>query len=229
MFVKAPLIRGYSVISPLVAMLGDNGFICGGYARYCASPTVNPPYADDVDVYCYTEADFAILSERLKQHLEVQVETQRAVTFVASDEGELAFVPKVQLVKPVTKFRMVTVGSKESVIDNFDFTVVRAAILSDTEALVDPQFAEDEKSRRLRLKNIHCPISSTLRCIKYVQRGYNLFPFDVLALFLDWDRRDLEYRRELIEGLEELQAAYGGGQMLTKDRLSAIYDLMNVD
>lgn len=229
MFSPVPLLRGFDVIAPLFDLIGDNGFICGGYARYCASPTVSPAKAEDVDVYCYTEADFDVLSTKLKQHLKVQVETTRAITFVPSDEGELAFVPTVQLIKPVTQFRMVTVGSKEDVIGNFDFTVVRAAIVDGKTAIVDPDFIADEKAKRLHLKNIHCPISSTLRCIKYVERGYTLMPWDCLTLFLDWDRRDPDYRRELIEGLDELQAAYGGGPQMTQQRLTAIYDLINVD
>ncbi|WP_109798695.1 hypothetical protein [Novosphingobium meiothermophilum] len=229
MFTKTPIIRGFDVIRPLYDLLGDRGVICGGYARYCASPTVSPIPADDVDVYCHTEEDFAFLKGRISGHLGVQVETNRAITFKTSTTGKLAFVPKIQLIKPVKKFRMVTVGSAEEVIGNFDFTVVRAAIVSPTEVLVDHRFAEDEEAKRLRLINIHCPISSTLRSIKYVERGYNLLPFDLLELFLDWDRRDEDYRVELVEGLNELKIAYGGGKLLPNDRLTALYDLINVD
>lgn len=229
MFVETPIIRGFDVIAPLFDLLGSRGVICGGYARFCASPTVAPPAADDVDVYCHQSEDYESLKEELCKHLSIAVESNRAVTFRPSNEGRLAFVPKVQLVKPVAKFRMVTVGSAQEVIDNFDFTVVRAAILNPATVLVDADFHADETARRLRLKNIHCPISSTLRCTKYVGRGYTLMPFDCLALFLDWDSRDAEYRRELVDGLAELQAAYGGGQPLPQDRLTALYDLINVD
>lgn len=229
MFKETPLLRGFDVIAPLFELIGDRAVICGGYARFCASPTITPPKADDVDVYCHRVEDFEALRVELKQHLQVQVETNRAITFTPTTEGRLAFVPKVQLVKPVTRFRMVTVGSAQEVIDNFDFTIVRAAILSSTTVLVDADFHADEQARRLRLKNIHCPISSTLRCTKYVERGYTLMPFDCIALFLDWERRDDTYRQELVEGLSELQAAYGGGPVLASERLTALYDLINVD
>jgi hypothetical protein len=228
-FVDLPLIRGFDVVRPLFELINGRATICGGYARYCASPKVTPAPTDDVDVYCGDELSYEALKAEIAQHMSIAVETNRAVTFAASNRGALAYCPKVQLIKPVKQFRMVTVGDPDTVIANFDFTVVRAAIISPAMVRADHRFLEDEEVGRLRLINIHCPISSTLRCTKYVERGYSLMPYDCLSLFLDWDRRDEAYRVELVEGLEELHKAYSGGTKLPAERLTALYDLINVD
>lgn len=116
-------------------------------------------------------------------------------------------------------------GSKEEVLSNFDFTVVRAAILSPNTVLVDADFMHDEENKILRLKNIHCPISSTLRCMKYAAKGYWLPPIQALSLFLDWDNRSDDYRRELAEYL----AKANGGEGLTQEEIDHLEELMRID
>lgn len=229
MFVNVPVRRGFDTVRSLFALIEGKGFICGGYARWCASPVIDPVAAGDVDVYCYSDESFEDLNVLLREHLEVAIDTPRAITFKRTTSGRLAYVPEVQLVKPVSKFKIVTKGSKEDVLSNFDFTIVRACITSPSEALVDEDFELDELRQVLRLRNIHCPISSTLRCVKYAKRGYRLRPFDILPLFLDWDSRDEAYRKEIIEGLGDLQRAMDAEEKLDSDRLTAIYELLNVD
>jgi len=71
---------------------------------------------------------------------------------------------------------VVTIGTLEDILDNFDFTVVRAAILNRHEVMVDRDFMADEGNRRLVFKNIHCPVSSLLRALKYARKGYYMRP-----------------------------------------------------
>lgn len=229
MFTTVPVRRGFDAIAPLFDMIEGRGFICGGYARYCASPLLNPVTAGDVDVYCYTDDDFTALKEELQKHLAVQIETGRAVTFHPTDSGKLAYCPEVQLVKPVKVFRILTVGTPEEVLANFDFTVARASIISRTEAMVDQDFLADEKNKRLSLRNIHCPISSTLRVLKYSHRGYRITPSDILPLFLDWEDRDEDYKSQITAGLLDIENARKMGKAISKKRLTAIYELLGVD
>lgn len=229
MFTEIPIKRGFDAVQSLHALIAGRGVICGGYARFCASPLLDPVPAGDVDVYCHTAEDFDALAEDIGAHLKRKHTSTRAITFVRSDKGLLAFTPEIQLVKPVSAFKIHTVGSTQEILSNFDFTVARAAIISRETALVDVDFLKDEEHRNLSLRNIHCPISSTLRCLKYAKRGYRIHPFDVLPLFLDWDSRTPEYRQELIQGLLDLQKAYGGEHTLSDAQLSAIYELMSVD
>jgi len=91
-------------------------------------------------------------------------------------------------------------------------------------ALVDADFNHDETKRILRLKNIHCPISSTLRCMKYAKKGYWLPSFQCMRLFLDWDSRNDEYREKLGEFFAQFE-----GDGLSKKEIGELEAMMRID
>jgi len=92
-------------------------------------------------------------------------------------------------------------------------------------ALVDADFMHDEEKKILRIKNIHCPISSTLRCMKYARKGYWLPPMQCCRLFIDWEERDEEYREKIIEFLKKSDM----GEGLTKADIEEMEALMRID
>jgi hypothetical protein len=227
-FEIVPIYRGFYEIKKVFEIVHPLGaVICGGYARYCASNHKNPLIGADVDIYCPDDEVFEKLEAIfVNEHkLEVKHENEMALTFKKTTEGYLAHTPVLQLIKPVKEGRVVAVGSMEDILSNFDFTVVRAAILNDQECMVDADFLHDEERRILRLKNIHCPISSTLRCMKYASKGYWLPPFQCLSLFTDWDARTDEYKQKLYEFLDEAQ----DGEGLSKEQVEELEKMMRID
>jgi len=232
-FEAMPLRRGFDVIRPLWDLLervkaetGKDCFICGGYARYCASPNKKPKEAMDVDVYCETAEVFDILKAKLEAvGLEVRHENNISLTYESPGDGDFTYLPTIQLIKPLEEARIVSVGDKKTILENFDFTVIRAAILGPSEVLVDADFMHDEKHLLLRLKNIHCPVSSTLRCMKYSRKGYFLRPFECLKLFIDWTDRPDEYRLKLIQFLEKAQ----GNDGLSQEEVDELEAMMRID
>jgi hypothetical protein len=194
-FTEVELLRGFDEIRKLYNVLVTNtmgSFICGGYARWCASPKPdNKAMPGDVDIYSDDEGDFKRLTEVFsKEGLNIRHENEIALTYVKPQSGMLKYTPTNQLIKPNKEGRVVALGTREDILSNFDFTVVRAAILDSTKVLVDADFIHDETEKILRLKNIHCPISLTLRCMKYATKGYWLPVPQAMKLFLDWDSRD---------------------------------------
>ena len=210
-FVEVPVRRGFDEMLPLWTILeevksetGKDCFVCGGYARWCASPKVKPVEATDIDVYCEDEAVFEILKNKIgRTSLEVRHDNPISLTYRKPDAGIFADMLPLQLIKPVLDGAIVAMGDKASILNAFDFTVIRAAIVSSNTVLADADFLHDEEKGLIRIKNIHCPISSTLRCMKYSRKGYFLTPFQCLGLFLDWDSRDDDYRLKLKEFLEK--------------------------
>lgn len=201
MFKTIPLLRGFSEITKIYDIATANdGIICGGYARYCASPRKDPKPAADVDIFPKTvTATNAILGKLLELGFVREHENPMSITLKAPlDRDDLKYMPIPQIIKPVVQGAIVATGTTEVILSNFDFSVVRAAIISPTEVMVDEDFEYDEKHNYLRLKNIHCPVSSLLRCCKYASKGYFMRPSEALKLFKDWTNRDLEYRRKLI-------------------------------
>lgn len=200
-----PIKRGFTEVSKLFDLCAEYGAtICGGYARYCASPKPTPKVvpAGDVDLFPHSQDAHEKLLAALKDMgYEVAHENHVSITMRPTEEkkAELGHIPTPQIIKPVVEGRIVTVGSTEEILDNFDFSIVRAAIISPAECLVDEHFDNDEDKNLLRLKNIHCPVSSLLRCCKYARKGYFLRPFEALKLFVDWTGRGQEYRIRMVE------------------------------
>lgn len=200
-FVTIPIKRGFTEIEELYNAVyqEDKSFICGGYVRYMGSPKGNPYQAVDVDVYSETEEEYKRLKEFFhSKFLEIKHENNMAVTYHMPAEGSFSACPAIQLIKPIIKGKVVAKGNMEEILENFDFTVVRVAIKNKKEILADADFLHDEEKSLLRLKNIHCPISSTMRCVKYGKKGYYLSPLQTIKLFVDWDARDDEYRANLL-------------------------------
>jgi hypothetical protein len=226
-FEIVPMIRGFYEIRALYELITPfDSFICGGYARYCASPQKSPVMPDDVDVYCQSDTGFESLKTALvEQGIALRHENDMAITYKRAEKGLLAYCPAIQIIKPFNRGHVVARGDRGEILSNFDFTVVRAAIMDGETVMVDADFVHDEQKRMLRLKNIHCPISSTLRCMKYARKGYWMKPFEVIKLFLDWDGRDQDYRDKLIHMLEESAT----GKKMTQEEVDELEALMRID
>lgn len=231
-FVQTPLLRGFAEIAPIWEIAQKHGsMICGGYARFCASQLRHPPAASDVDLFPQSDTGHeALIAEIKAVGFEIKHENEISVTFKTLDKHEdhrWTVCPVIQVIKPVLQGAIVTVGPMEEILNNFDFTIVRAAILSPTVVLVDEDFIEDDKSYKLRLKNIHCPVSSLMRCIKYSKKGYWLGLMESVRLFLDWNERGPEYQDKLISLIEKMKTP--AGEEPNKEDIEELEKLMNID
>jgi len=224
-FVETQVFRGFTEISQVYYdVSARDGIICGGYVRYMCSPRLDPVKAGDLDVFCPTQEVFDTLKKMFD--LSIRAETDVAITYNRGGSDNRYFpAPPIQLIKPIREGKIVANGSLEEILENFDFTVIRCGLTSTHTAMVDADFDHDETNMVLRLKNIHCPISSTLRCMKYAKKGYWMPPMHVLKLFLDWDSRDQDYRDKLIEFLKSANEGKG----LSKEDVDELEKLMRID
>jgi hypothetical protein len=233
-----PLRRGFYEISELFTLCNKAGAtICGGYARYAASPrpTVKVLPAGDVDLFPHSEdASKILLADLTAMGFEVAHENHVSISLKPKEDAaeKLAHIPTPQIIKPMIEGKIVTLGTTEEILENFDFTIVRAAIISATEVMVDDEFEDDEAHGLLRLKNIHCPISSLLRCCKYARKGYFLRPAEALKLFLDWTNRGDEYRTRMVELFQESakgKASDTNPDGMTQQEIDELEALLRID
>ena len=230
-FVELPIKRGFNSISKLWEFCAENDlFICGGYARYCCSPVSNPKPVSDVDLYPKSvkifEKSFDVLQEK---GFEVIKENDLSYTFNEKNSPIPSPLP-IQLIKPFQEARILTYGSIEEILNNFDFTVTRCTIISPEKVIVDKDFEKDEKSNHLIFKNIHCPISSLFRAFKYMKKGYWLNPLESIKLFQDWDNRDQEYKKSIFNFLEKTETfKKTGKETLTEKEIFELERLMMID
>ena len=228
-FIEVPTLRGHSEVQPVWDMISPlEATICGGFVRFMCAPVQYPTQAGDMDIYCRTAAAFDKIKDLfLKSGLTVRHENEMAFTYERTKDPKhpLFICPTIQLIKPVIEGRIVALGTTQEVIENFDFTVIRAGLISPKIALVDADFEHDEVNKIIRIKNIHCPISSTLRCMKYAKKGYWLPPMQATRLFIDWDSRTDAYKDRLVDFLQKSDI----GEGLTQEEIDELEALMRVD
>jgi hypothetical protein len=231
-YIEVPILRGFTEIQWLWDRIELSGIIAGGYARYCCSQRTDISYPGDVDIFPYNDIQFDLIKSKLAFHgFQIQHENDVSISYKSYtakndsvDELQKSALPPVQLIKPVTKGRILTFGKAEEILDNFDFTVTRAAIVSTahgTACIVDADFIQDDLDGVLSLRHIHCPISSTIRCIKYAKKGYKLPVKEALKLFQDWMDRTPAYREGIIDFFKK--------ENPTPDEAEQMYALMKVD
>ena len=232
-WVQLPILRGVFEIEPILNLLDiHGGRIIGGYARFCCSERDEPRKAQDCDLFptgatdeeCQKVYD-ALKAALLSAGLTVKAENNMSVTFDAEKAPAFKRCPTIQLIKPVEEGAVLTRGSVEDILANFDFTVVRCALNSDRRtATAWASFPKDELHMKLRILNIHCPISSLLRVMKYARKGYYMRPVEALKLFNDWEQRSPEYRARMNE-------LFTTGQFgkITKEEIDELEKLMRID
>lgn len=228
-FVDIKPVRGVHEVRVLYRDMKDfGGLVCGGYVRWMCSPADKPVYPGDVDVYFPEEKDFNRAKVLLLSH-GLKKKHENDVSFTFTKPGFLSRyrgLPSIQLIKPVEVGRIMSVNKGvEEILKNFDFTVVRAGMVGRRLCRVDADFEHDEKDLRLRLKNIHCPVGSTLRCMKYRGKGYWLPPTETLKLFFDWDSRTDDYKNKLIDFVTKAEAVDG----LNKKEIEEMEKMFMID
>jgi hypothetical protein len=233
-WVQIPIRRGIFEITRLLDLRDKcGGRIIGGYARWCCSERQSLHRANDVDVFPIAEKEgddtdaifqswkAALVVEGLK----VKHENEVSISYEIPETGPFMACPTIQIIKPTKIGAIVTEGTIEEVLGNFDFTVVRVALNPDRlTATAWASFIEDDNKGLLRLLNIHCPISSLLRVCKYARKGYYCRPAEAMKLFFDWDARTPEYKGKMLELFEK-----GNMGEISKQEIEELEKLLHVD
>jgi hypothetical protein len=214
-FVPVTIYRNFEFLQYIFKhIIQFDGFICGGYARYCcAYPGENDKreikVAGDLDVYCYSEESYLKIKERMTNNGYSAIkENDIAISMKISFSG----FPPIQLIKPFVADRVNTSGTLKQVLGNFDFSVARCGIFIsnaihdsfELKAIADVNFEEDEKVNRLRIKHIHCPIAEFYRIAKYMNKGFNVSTLEIIKTLQDWEDRDDEYKIKIIATLKKM-------------------------
>jgi hypothetical protein len=232
-WVQIPVMRGLFEITPLLDLCDKlGGKIIWGYARYCCSRQERLVTAGDVDIFptgdsseqCQAVYD-AWVNMLKSEGMEIKHENNVSITWDIKENQKFVSCPTIQIIKPIEEGAILTSGTVEEILSNFDFTIVRVALNSDRKtATAWASFEADEKAKRLRILNIHCPISSLLRVMKYGRKGYYMRPIEAIKLFADWEGRTQEYRSRMND-------LFSHGEMgkLSKQEIDELEALLRVD
>lgn len=199
-FKRTKIRRGKQLINLLFRkfIVNRHSWLAGGFVRWALSPNKKPVDAHDIDLFCRDQETFDKIKARLEEVYPNFLENPAAITFFKKG-AKLKTLMRLQLIKPRDDGAVMTQGSIEGILENFDFTITRCAIVSPRRAIADEDFIRDEKAKKIVIKNIHCPISSTYRVVKYGKKGYTINLSEMVKLFLDWQERDNEYRERITE------------------------------
>jgi len=180
----------------------DDGFICGGFARVCLEEK-DFKECQDIDIYCKNVEAFERIRKRLlAESLHIESRTSDiAISFKCAFTGKYP----IQLIKPLNQGYVHTSDENiEEVLNNFDFTIVRAGIYllnDELKAICDENFFKDKN--KLVIKNIHCPIAEVYRIAKYVNKGFTISTLEVVKVLQDWENRPEKYKIDILETLKK--------------------------
>lgn len=233
-WVQIPIRRGIFEITRLLDLRDKcGGRIIGGYARWCCSERQSLHHANDVDIFPISEKEgidsdtifFAWKSALELEGLKIKHENEVSISYDKPETGPFMACPTIQLIKPTLEGAIVTVGTVEEVLGNFDFTVVRVALNPDrVTATAWASFVEDDNKGLLRILNIHCPVSSLLRVCKYARKGYYCRPAEAMKLFFDWDARSPDYKSKIFGLFQK-----GNMGEISKEEIEELEKLLHVD
>jgi hypothetical protein len=209
----------------------DDGFICGGFARVCLEEKEDFKDCSDIDIYCKNIEAFDRIKDRFLSDLYIE---DRVSPIAISLKYAFSGKYPIQLIKPFDAGFIHT--SSESVIEvlnNFDFTITRAAIYRveifsafdktkksyKLEAIADEDFFNS--SNTLVIKNIHCPVAQVYRIAKYIKKGFTVRTMEIVKVLMDWENRPLQYKQNLIEALQKEDP--------TQEEIDKMEKLLHVD
>ncbi len=193
--VHVPMLRGRGMVSQLLELLDDRGWIAGGFARWCCSPHRDAAQPADLDVFFGTEEGFAgATADLLALGARATDDKPYFTQFDVSDAFAGVGLPQIQCIKPfVSGAHSRTWGpGKDDVVRQIDITVCRIALdgLSSTTATADSTFLEDEGEQRIRVRLVNDPMSVSKHIIKYLRRGYTMTPEEMTSIYDKWAEMD---------------------------------------
>lgn len=223
-FVKSKIQRNQALLKFLFEnIIKDDGFLCGGFARVCVSTNPEIIPSQDIDIYCKNKDAYDSISKRLELNGYFEKrKSETARTMEYSFSGNLP----IQLIVPLNEGHVVLSSENvETILKNFDFSIARVGISSETlkseEAICDYDFKEDDEKKHLNIKNIHCPIAQIYRVSKYMEKGFWLPIAQALKIFKDWDERDEEYKNKISGFTEKTEP--------TKEEVQELEKLLHID
>lgn len=201
-----PLRRGYTEIKRLLQLCKKHdAYVCGGYARYCASSNKRGiASSKDIDIFCSSEEGFSSILQEIHAilspftHVLKVHETQYAITFDFNENNYPADIARVreilsdvfpiQVIKPVKTEGRVTIGSLFDILNSFDMSVCQAAIVSEDQVLVSKDFKNKEREGKNVIANIHNPLMTLNRVSKYNEKKYQTTPESLTKLLTYYNK-----------------------------------------
>jgi hypothetical protein len=188
-----PVLRGFTEIRRIWDICQENdAYIAGGYVRYMVSERAEVAPAGDVDIYAGKKESMKLLDAFLALGYTLAGETNNAYTLDNPTEPpdrykSLRFAPRAQIIKPEW------VGDNLcDTLQQFDFTICMAGLINPDIATVHENFITDDLAGKLILHQVHDPVRTILRAMKYRAKGFLMQPSEVVKL-LDAAYDDRQY------------------------------------
>lgn len=114
----------------------------------------------------------------------------------------MGMIERIQFIKPSDK--RTTAGPLMDILNNFDFTICKVALISPNTGICHNGMDEDEFARILRITGeVKNPIATFARITKYSKKGYNLSPMTLIKVLNAW--RDADDHKQ-VDALEDMAA-----------------------
>lgn len=168
-----PVKRGWEEVAELYSLVGDRGFVAGGFAVWMASPQADPYPASDIDIFAVTpDAAWAITQEICALYGWDYSVSPVAYSLHPSPARQAKVTNKrrVQVVIPNPKWDLASLSrpcQMGMVLDGFDFDVCRGVLFS-------PEIVSGDRNMGgydAHVRVIRNPVYTLRRIFKYMQKG----------------------------------------------------------
>lgn len=160
------------------------GYICGGFARWIATPNKYKNYVrsgmkicnspQDIDVYPLNENTENVLLHYLN---DISVSSWRTGHTYNPFDTEVFKFPNTNNSNEIYKIQLIkeNYGTPKDIIQNFDFTVCQAFLNSFEKRVLTPNYwYSDEKNEALRINKKYTHDITVYRLDKYIRKGYQI-------------------------------------------------------
>lgn len=215
------------IATKVLDILPKETFIAGGFVR---NMCFDSDFPKDIDVFCsedsLTLVDKAMTS-LISNGFKVVKNNSIVVTLFPSEQSTIR-LPMIQIIKPRILRSGKTYGEMSDVINSFDFTVCRGAIVNPDTALVDEDFEKDNTDKKLVIKNIVCPVGNAMRVIRYRAKGYDIAAKEMFKLFLDWELLS-DTNKAILAHVFDMENADTADFDLSEEEIDAFYKAFLLD
>lgn len=178
-FVNIPILRGFDIINKIKFIFKYNGFIAGGFARWCCSPNSNPSKYNDIDIFSLNTDNYYKIKSIFKKQYDIQENHDNKIEFTIDNNN-------IQLFKPTKDLICFNYNAQnaQEFIEYFDITISRIAITNTNNCISDKDFLYHEKNKIIFFKKYKGINESLYRIVKYMNKNYYVDTYVLSELLL---------------------------------------------
>lgn len=213
-FIDFPILRGWDEVAELYTLIGDRGYIAGGYATWMASPLDEPYLPGDIDIFAVSDTaaweltadickergwtwDMSPIAYTCFPHPLSSIVDDRKVIQVIVPNPQWTSVIKMPMKSHRTLFfnEFDAYTQRRLILESFDLDIIRGVVLDKSTVWGDVNLGQ----RIGRIMCISDPVHNLRRVMKYIAKGVTFENSELFKLFWAYASRLTREQRKMVD------------------------------